>query len=153
MNDMGVHPSNNVKDVVKFCAKNNIVLLSDEILIPGECNVYHTGIDTFYSARRAANELGLIDNDSQRLAYNYAHSIPSQRGYLVNVVNVNVADMSRWLGWTDKDVIDILYKLTAASKLCSSLYGQAGHGQLDVLWTSPRGCFVPLSRGRETSNL
>ena len=39
-----VHPSDNVKDVVKFCANNNIVpLLSDEVLlVPGECNVYHT---------------------------------------------------------------------------------------------------------------
>ena len=56
-------------------------------------------------------------------------------------------------GQTRTLLIDILYKLTAASKLCSSLSGQAGHGQLDMSWTSPRGCFVPLSRGQETLNL
>ena len=34
-------------------------------------------------------------------------------------------------------LIDILYKLTAASKIRSSLSGQAGHGQLDVSCRGP----------------
>ena len=105
--------SDEVKDVVKFCAKHNIVLLSDEVY---QANVYRTG-DSFYSARRAADELGLIDNDGIQLCS--FHSVSKgvygecgQRGGYVEMVGI------------DSEVTDVLYKL-AASKLCSSVTGQA----------------------------
>jgi aspartate/methionine/tyrosine aminotransferase len=105
--------SDEVKDVVKFCAKHNIVLLSDEVY---QANVYRTG-DSFFSARRAADELGLIDNDGIQLCS--FHSVSKgvygecgQRGGYVEMVGM------------DSEVIDVLYKL-AASKLCSSVTGQA----------------------------
>jgi aspartate/methionine/tyrosine aminotransferase len=105
--------SDEVKDVVKFCAKHNIVLLSDEVY---QENVYRTG-DSFFSARRAADELGLIDNDGIQLCS--FHSVSKgvygecgQRGGYVEMVGI------------DSEVTDVLYKL-AASKLCSSVTGQA----------------------------
>ena len=46
-----------VKDIVSFCAKHDIVLLSDEVY---QENVYREE-DKFFSSRRAADELGLIE--------------------------------------------------------------------------------------------
>ena len=46
-----------VKDIVSFCAKHDIVLLSDEVY---QENVYREE-DQFFSSRRAADELGLIE--------------------------------------------------------------------------------------------
>ena len=48
--------SQEVKDIVMFCAKHNLVLLADEVY---QENVYREG-DEFFSCRRAADELGLI---------------------------------------------------------------------------------------------
>ena len=45
-----------VKDIVMFCARHNLVLLSDEVY---QENVYRKE-DEFFSSRRAADELGLI---------------------------------------------------------------------------------------------
>ena len=105
--------SDEVKDVVAFCARHNIVLLSDEVY---QENVYHEGV-RFFSARRAADELGLIENDAIQLCS--FHSVSKgvfgecgQRGGYVEMVGI------------DEDVNEILYKL-AASKLCSSAVGQA----------------------------
>mmetsp|Transcript_33189 Transcript_33189/g.61094 ORF Transcript_33189/g.61094 Transcript_33189/m.61094 type:complete len:529 (+) Transcript_33189:72-1658(+) len=102
-----------VKDIVKFCAKHNLVLLSDEVY---QENVYREG-DEFFSARRAADELGLIENDGIQLCS--FHSVSKgvtgecgQRGGYVEMVGI------------DDDVVDILFKL-AASKLCSNASGQA----------------------------
>ena len=102
-----------VKEVVKFCAKHNLVLLSDEVY---QENIYREG-DEFFSARRAADELGMIEDDAIQLCS--FHSVSKgvtgecgQRGGYVEMVGI------------DDDVNDILYKL-AASKLCSNASGQA----------------------------
>eukprot|EP00581_Thalassiosira_minuscula_P016594 CAMPEP_0183720840 /NCGR_PEP_ID=MMETSP0737-20130205/13349_1 /TAXON_ID=385413 /ORGANISM="Thalassiosira miniscula, Strain CCMP1093" /LENGTH=475 /DNA_ID=CAMNT_0025950785 /DNA_START=344 /DNA_END=1771 /DNA_ORIENTATION=- len=102
-----------VKDIVLFCARHNLVLLSDEVY---QENVYREQ-DEFFSCRRAADELGLIKNDAIQLCS--FHSVSKgvfgecgQRGGYVEMIGI------------DEDVIDILYKL-AASKLCSSTSGQA----------------------------
>lgn len=102
-----------VKDIVKFCAKNNIMLLSDEVY---QENVYREE-DEFFSARRAADELGLIENDGVQLCS--FHSVSKgvtgecgQRGGYIEMVGI------------DDDVVDILFKLQS-SKLCSNTLGQA----------------------------
>eukprot|EP00579_Thalassiosira_antarctica_P005836 CAMPEP_0201894500 /NCGR_PEP_ID=MMETSP0902-20130614/40834_1 /ASSEMBLY_ACC=CAM_ASM_000551 /TAXON_ID=420261 /ORGANISM="Thalassiosira antarctica, Strain CCMP982" /LENGTH=538 /DNA_ID=CAMNT_0048426559 /DNA_START=1 /DNA_END=1617 /DNA_ORIENTATION=+ len=102
-----------VKEVVKFCARHNLVLLSDEVY---QENIYREG-DEFFSARRAADELGMIKDDAIQLCS--FHSVSKgvtgecgQRGGYVEMVGI------------DDDVNDILYKL-AASKLCSNASGQA----------------------------
>ena len=105
--------SDEVKDVVTFCSRHNIVLLSDEVY---QENVYREGAK-FFSARRAAHELGLIENNAIQLCS--SHSVSKgvfgecgQRGGYVELVGI------------DEDVNEVLYKL-AASKLCSSAVGQA----------------------------
>mmetsp|Transcript_11727 Transcript_11727/g.24713 ORF Transcript_11727/g.24713 Transcript_11727/m.24713 type:complete len:561 (-) Transcript_11727:170-1852(-) len=105
--------SKEVKDIVNFCARNNLLLLSDEVY---QENVYREG-DEFVSCRKAAMELGLIENDGIELCS--FHSVSKgvfgecgQRGGYVELVGI------------DEDVKDCLYKL-AASKLCSNAPGQA----------------------------
>ena len=105
--------SDEVKDVVMFCARHNIVLLSDEVY---QENVYRKG-DAFFSCRRAADEMGLIAEDAIQLCS--FHSVSKgvfgecgQRGGYVELVGI------------DEEVNEILYKL-AASKLCSNAPGQA----------------------------
>lgn len=105
--------SDQVKDVVLFCAKHNLVLLSDEVY---QENIYRKG-DKFFSSRRAADELGLIEDDGIQLVS--FHSVSKgvfgecgQRGGYMEMVGI------------DDDVIDIIYKL-AASKLCSNASGQS----------------------------
>ena len=102
-----------VKDIVSFCAKHNLVLLSDEVY---QENVYREE-DEFFSCRRAADELGLIENDAIQLCS--FHSVSKgvfgecgQRGGYVELVGI------------PEDVNDCFYKL-AASKLCSNAPGQA----------------------------
>ncbi|KAL7510056.1 hypothetical protein ACHAXN_006972 [Cyclotella atomus] len=102
-----------VKDIVSFCARHNLVLLSDEVY---QENVYREE-DQFFSSRRAADELGLIDNDAIQLCS--FHSVSKgvfgecgQRGGYVEMVGI------------PEDVNDCFYKL-AASKLCSNAPGQA----------------------------
>lgn len=102
-----------VKDIVKFCSRHNLVLLSDEVY---QENVYREE-DEFFSCRRAADELGMIKNDSIQLCS--FHSVSKgvmgecgQRGGYVEMVGI------------DEDVIEMIYKL-AASKLCSNAPGQA----------------------------
>ena len=102
-----------VKEIVLFCARHNLVLLSDEVY---QENVYHEG-DKFFSCRRAADELGLIKADAIQLCSFHSTSKGvtgecGQRGGYVEMVGI------------DDDVNDILYKL-AASKLCSNVPGQA----------------------------
>jgi aspartate/methionine/tyrosine aminotransferase len=50
-------------DVVRFCAKHKLVLLSDEVY---QDNVYDENAE-FVSAKRAAHETGLLDEDSIEL--------------------------------------------------------------------------------------
>lgn len=103
--------ANEVKDIVLFCARHNLVLLADEVY---QENVYE---GEFFSCRRAADELGLIDQNAIQLCS--FHSVSKgvygecgQRGGYVEMTGI------------DSDVIDVLFKL-AASKLCSSSTGQA----------------------------
>jgi len=79
--------SDEVKDVVTFCSRHNIVLLSDEVY---QENVYREGAK-FFSARRAAHELGLIENNAIQLCS--SHSVSKgvfgecgQRGGYVELV-------------------------------------------------------------------
>lgn len=102
-----------MKDVVMFCARHNIVLLSDEVY---QENVYREE-DKFFSCRRAADALGLIKSDAIQLCS--FHSVSKgvygecgQRGGYVEMVGI------------DNDVVDVIYKM-AASKLCSNTSGQA----------------------------
>eukprot|EP00571_Detonula_confervacea_P015798 CAMPEP_0172299458 /NCGR_PEP_ID=MMETSP1058-20130122/1762_1 /TAXON_ID=83371 /ORGANISM="Detonula confervacea, Strain CCMP 353" /LENGTH=539 /DNA_ID=CAMNT_0013008913 /DNA_START=72 /DNA_END=1691 /DNA_ORIENTATION=+ len=102
-----------VKDIVMFCARHNIVLLSDEVY---QENIYREG-DEFFSSRRAADELGLIESDGIQLCSFHSTSKGvlgecGQRGGYVEMVGI------------DDDVNEILYKL-AATKLCSNAPGQA----------------------------
>jgi alanine transaminase len=53
----------NVKDVVKFCSKHNLVLLADEVY---QENVYDDGAE-FVSSKRAAYETGLLEQDAIEL--------------------------------------------------------------------------------------
>ena len=53
-----------VRDVVKFCAKHKLVLLSDEVY---QENVYDENAE-FYSAKLAAHDTGLLKTDSIELA-------------------------------------------------------------------------------------
>ena len=46
-----------MKDIVSFCVRHILVLLSDEVY---QENVYRED-DEFFSSRRAADELGLIE--------------------------------------------------------------------------------------------
>ena len=67
-----------VKDIVSFCARHDIVLLSDEVY---QENVYREE-DQFFSARRAADELGLIE--VRVLATNLIYHIRSISGKQIN---------------------------------------------------------------------
>lgn len=105
--------SREVKEIVSFCAKHNLVLLADEVY---QENVYREE-DEFFSCRRAADELGLIENDAIELCS--FHSVSKgvfgecgQRGGYVEMVGI------------DEGVKDNLYKL-ASSKLCSNTSGQS----------------------------
>jgi len=105
--------SDEVKDIVMFCVRHNLVLLSDEVY---QENVYREG-DEFFSSRRAADELGLLESDGIQLCSFHSTSKGvfgecGQRGGYVEMVGI------------DDDVNDILYKL-AATKLCSNVTGQA----------------------------
>ncbi len=101
-----------VQDVVQFCSKNNLVLLADEVY---QENVYDEAVE-FYSAKRAAYDMGLLQNDAIELAS--FHSISKgvfgecgRRGGYMELVGF------------DEKVKDHLYKL-ASSSLCSTVSGQ-----------------------------
>jgi len=102
----------NLKEVVRFCAKHNLVLLADEVY---QDNVYDDDSE-FVSAKRACHETGLLDQDKIELVS--FHSISKgvfgecgRRGGYMELVGI------------DKDVKDQLYKLASAN-LCSTLPGQ-----------------------------
>ena len=101
-----------VQDVVKFCAKHKLVLLADEVY---QENVYDDNAE-FYSAKRAAYDTGLIQNDEIELVSFHSTSKGvfgecGRRGGYMELVGI------------DDKVIDQLYKL-ASSSLCSTLNGQ-----------------------------
>ncbi|KAG7355425.1 tyrosine/nicotianamine aminotransferase [Nitzschia inconspicua] len=101
-----------VQDVVRFCARHNLVLLADEVY---QENVYDERAE-FYSAKRAAYDIGLLQNDGIELASFHSTSKGvfgecGRRGGYVELCGF------------DEKVKDHLYKL-ASSSLCSSLNGQ-----------------------------
>ena len=100
-----------VQDVVRFCAAHDLVLMSDEVY---QENVYE---DTpFYSAKRAAYDCGLLEDDKLQLVSFHSASKGvfgecGRRGGYMELVGF------------DQTVKDHLYKL-ASSGLCSSISGQ-----------------------------
>jgi alanine transaminase len=103
----------NVRDVVQFCARHNLVLLADEVY---QENVYEPG-SVFCSAKRAAYDCGLLDSDSAFELVSF-HSVSKgvfgecgRRGGYMELVGIQ------------PDVQDMIYKL-ASSFLCSTVSGQ-----------------------------
>jgi alanine transaminase len=108
-----------VQDVVLFCSKHKLVLLADEVY---QENVYDEDV-AFYSAKRAAFEMGLLqidgdDTSSSKIELASFHSISKgvfgecgRRGGYMELVGF------------DEKVKDHLYKL-ASSSLCSTVSGQ-----------------------------
>lgn len=111
-----------VQDVVLFCSKHNLVLLADEVY---QENVYDEDVQ-FYSAKRAAYDMGLLQNDhdgtgsssSSKIELASFHSVSKgvfgecgRRGGYMELVGF------------DEKVKDHLYKL-ASSSLCSTVSGQ-----------------------------
>ena len=97
-------------DVVKFCATHQLVLLSDEVY---QDNVYD---GEFVSAKRAAFETGLLEQDAIELVSFHSTSKGlvgecGHRGGCMEVVGM------------DRSVENHLYKLASAS-LCPNLDGQ-----------------------------
>ena len=101
-----------VQDVVTFCAKHKLVLLSDEVY---QDNVYDENSE-FVSAKRAAWDCGLLEEDSIELVSFHSTSKGlygecGHRGGYMEVVGM------------DSRVEGHLYKL-ASSGLCPNLDGQ-----------------------------
>lgn len=101
-----------VQDVVQFCAKHKLVLLADEVY---QKNVYDENCE-FYSAKRAASDTGLLQNDEIELVSFHSTSKGlfgecGRRGGYMELVGF------------DEKVKEHLYKL-ASSCLCSTVSGQ-----------------------------
>jgi len=99
-------------ELVKFCAKHNLVLLADEVY---QVNVYDENSE-FVSAKRAAYEAGLLENDEIEIFSFHSTSKGlfgecGRRGGYMELTGV------------DPYVKDMLYKL-ASSELCSGVAGQ-----------------------------
>ena len=101
-----------VQDVLRFCARHKLVLLADEVY---QENVYDEKSE-FYSAKRAAFDTGLLENDAIEMVS--FHSISKgvfgecgRRGGYMEIVGF------------DPVVMDHLYKLVS-SKLCATVSGQ-----------------------------
>jgi alanine transaminase len=103
---------NVLQDVVRFCARHNLVLLADEVY---QENVYDDNAE-FYSTKRAAFDTGLLQCDGIELASFHSTSKGvfgecGRRGGYMELCGF------------DEDVKGQLYKL-ASSTLCSSVNGQ-----------------------------
>jgi aspartate/methionine/tyrosine aminotransferase len=101
-----------VQDVVMFCSKHNLVLLADEVY---QENIYDDNLE-FVSCKRAAYDMGLIQNDAIELVSFHSTSKGlfgecGRRGGYFELVGI------------DPEVKDQLYKL-ASSSLCSTVSGQ-----------------------------
>lgn len=109
----------NVRTVVQFCAKHNLVLMADEVY---QENVYRKE-DTFYSCKRAAHDCRLLKTDdensnSKSIELVSFHSVSKgvfgecgRRGGYMELTGI------------DSDVVAALYKL-ASSSLCATVSGQ-----------------------------
>jgi len=101
-----------IEEVVKFCAKHNLVLLADEVY---QENIYDDDAE-FVSCKKAAHDTGLLENDSIELVSFHSTSKGlfgecGRRGGYMELAGI------------DSKVKDQLYKL-ASSGLCSCLPGQ-----------------------------
>eukprot|EP00536_Pseudo-nitzschia_multiseries_P010697 jgi/Psemu1/297635/fgenesh1_pm.336_\ len=103
-----------VRDVVRFCAKHNLVLLADEVY---QENVYDENAE-FYSCKRAAYDVGYLEEGNEQIELASFHSTSKgvfgecgRRGGYMELTGF------------DPKVTDQLYKLASAS-LCSGLNGQ-----------------------------
>jgi len=101
-----------VQDIVRFCAKHNLVLLADEVY---QENVYGKNAK-FVSCKRAAYDTGLLDKDAIELVSFHSTSKGifgecGRRGGYLEMVGF------------DPRVEEHLYKL-ASSSLCSTVNGQ-----------------------------
>ena len=108
----GVLSKKTLKEVVKFCAKHNLVLLADEVY---QDNVYDDKVE-FISAKRAAHDAGLLQKNKLELVSFHSTSKGvfgecGRRGGYMEMVGFDPA------------VKDHIYKF-ASSMLCSSLNGQ-----------------------------
>jgi alanine transaminase len=108
-------------NVVEFCANNQLVLLSDEVY---QDNVYD---GEFVSAKRAAYETGLLEQDAIELVsfHSTSKGLFGECGYRGGYMEV--------VGM-DKRVESHLYKL-ASSALCPNLNGQI---MVDLMVRGPK---------------
>jgi len=101
-----------IRDIVSFCSKHNLVLLSDEVY---QENVYDAKAE-FYSAKRAACELGLDKDNAIELVSFHSTSKGlfgecGRRGGYMEMMGFDPA------------IRDQMYKL-ASSHLCANVPGQ-----------------------------
>lgn len=101
-----------VQDVVKFCAKHNLVLLADEVY---QENVYDDNAE-FVSCKKAAHDTGLLEKNEIELVSFHSTSKGifgecGRRGGYMELVGF------------DPKVIEHIYKLASAN-LCSTVNGQ-----------------------------
>lgn len=99
-------------DVVTFCARNKLVLMADEVY---QENVYDENCE-FISAKRAAFETGLLEQDAIELVsfHSTSKGLYGECGHRGGYMEV--------VGFDDK-VVGHLYKL-ASSCLCPNMDGQ-----------------------------
>jgi aspartate/methionine/tyrosine aminotransferase len=102
----------NLHDIVRFCAKHDLVLLADEVY---QENVYDENAE-FVSCKRAAYEMGLLQDDALELVSFHSTSKGvfgecGRRGGYMELVGI------------DADAKDQIYKL-ASTGLCSTVTGQ-----------------------------
>lgn len=111
-----------VQDVVVFCAKHRLVLLSDEVY---QENVYDDTVQ-FYSAKRAAYDTGLLAEDGDNTNNNGGGGI--ELASFHSTSKGVFGECGRRGGYMelvgfDSKVKEHLYKLASAS-LCSTVSGQ-----------------------------
>ena len=103
-----------VRDVVRWCSENNLVLLADEVY---QENVYDDDAE-FYSCKRAAYDIGFLEEGAEKIELASFHSTSKgvfgecgRRGGYMELTGF------------DPTVLEQLTKLIS-SGLCSSLNGQ-----------------------------
>ncbi|KAK8795715.1 hypothetical protein WA158_000371 [Blastocystis sp. Blastoise] len=100
-----------MEDIIRFCAKNNLVILADEVY---QTNVYHPSIK-FESFKKVVNDLGASASGVEIASFNSV-----SKGFW--------GECGRRGGYTelynfDEDVRDQLYKV-ASIRCCSNIDGQ-----------------------------
>jgi len=98
----------NVQDILKFCARHQLVLLADEVY---QENVYD---GEFYSCKRAAADTGLLNKVELASFHSVSKGVFGECGRRGGYMELSGFDPS---------VVDEIYKL-ASSSLCSTVTGQ-----------------------------